>query len=404
MKYLLFLFTLFFVTNSLSSEVAPFSNYSKKGLDSDFIDGKNMIAEGKVGCLLIAGGQGSRLRFSAPKGFFPITLIKQKSLYQLFAEKVVAAGKQVGQKLQLAIMTSSDQLDNTIQFFQDHGNFGLEEGQFHFFAQDNHPFLDDEGLTFLGPNGEIASGPDGNAASIKHFYERGIWQRWKELGIEYVTYQHIDNPLADPFDAELVGFHFRHGDDLIIKCIERENPLEKLGVVLLKDGKLEVIEYTEISDGVREAKDLTGRLIYPCGNLSLFSFSMDFIQEIAMKHYEDLVYHKAWKEVDSLIGKRMAWKYEKFIFDILHFTDKVHALLYPREECFAPLKNAEGSDSVSDVQRALLARDIQIFEELTGHHPTGKIFELDPQFYYPTENMFIEWNGRALPSCEYIVP
>lgn len=395
--------TLIFQQESESQvELEPFQDFFKSGSDSDFVLGKQLISRGKVGCLIIAGGQGTRLRHSGPKGTFPVTIVKNKSLFQVFAEKVHAAGKQAMRKLPLAIMTSSNNHAETVQFFEDHHYFGLEPRQVVFFMQKDLPFLNKDGELFLDHEGKIAMGPDGNAASLKQFYDTGIWSNWQQQGVQFINFILIDNPLADPFDAELVGFHYRQEADIAMKCIEREDPMEKVGVIVKKNGKVHVVEYSEISEEERMAREVSGDLKHRCANISLFSFTMDFIREIGKHHYGKLPYHKAWKAIP--LSEKMAWKFEKFIFDVLPYAEKIQALLVPRQECFAPLKNAEGRDSIEHVQAALLQRDRQIFSAITGHNVESQAFELDPQFYYPTLELLHKWRGHSLPRTSYIEP
>ena len=392
--------------------LTPFQDYSHSGSMQDYESGKNLISEGKVGCLIVAGGQGTRLQCNGPKGIFPVTVIKQKSLFQLFAEKVLAAGIQSKRKLPLAIMTSPVNHEETIAFFKKNQYFGLEKDQIDFFSQEELPFLNANGDLFLETHSRIASGPDGNAPSLKHFVKSGTWSDWYQQGVRYLIYVHIDNPLADPFDAELIGFHHRQQSDLVIKCIERQDPAEKLGVILNQDGNVQVIEYSEISPSERDARYVDGSLKHRCGNISIFSFSMDFIHDIAYCFYDQLPFHKAWKAArylnaegeTKMADKPIAWKFEKFIFDVLPYARKITALLYPRKDCFAPLKNASGSDSIVDVRTALQRYDNQVFAKISGISPPDKPFELDPQFYYPTEEMLRLWKGKPLPDASYIEP
>ncbi len=101
----------------------------------------------------------------------------------------------------------------------------------------------------------------------------------------------------------------------------------------------------------------------------------------------------------------MAWKFEKFIFDLLPYAKDVKALLFPRTVCFAPLKNAQGADSISDVQISLQHFDRETITNITGIAPAiDKVFELDPQFYYPTDALLRKWKGRKLPDEFYIEP
>lgn len=396
---------------TVSTAISPFTDYVKSGSVEDIARGKQLIAEGKVGCLIVAGGQGTRLRWEGPKGCCPVSCVKHKTLFQLFAERGLAASKQAKRPLVMAIMTSPANHRETIEYFTQNNFFGLDSKQVTFFSQEELPLLDAKGNMFLETPFHISVGADGNAASLKHFVAKGIWDAWSKQGIRYLIYVHIDNPLADPFDAELIGFHSRHNSDLVIKCIAREDPNEKLGVILKKNEKIEVIEYSEISEEQRTARNSEGTLRHLCGNISMFSFNMDFVKSVANQYYNQLPFHKAWKAVKYLTPegktqmaeKPMAWKFEKFIFDVLPFAKNVKAVLYPRDECFAPLKNATGSDSLTDVQVALQHYDRKIFTQITGiAPPTSASFELSPQFYYPTPELLSKWKGKSFPSDPYI--
>ena len=401
------------IEEKISSEkIEPFADFASSGSLSYKRAGKKLIAEGKVGCLIIAGGQGTRLNYQAPKGFFPVTAVKGKTLFQLFSEKILAAGKEAGRALPVAVFTSLANHQDTVRGFDEHHLFGLDPTQLDFFSQGEIPLLDKEGFLFLEDVDKIAQGADGNAASLRHFVQSGIWEKWKERGVEYVLYLHIDNPLADPFDAELVGFHHSHQpSDMVMKCIERENPLEKVGVLVKRGDKAAVVEYSEIALDERLAL-VDGVFKHRLANIGLYCFSLDFIRKVALEHYDDLPFHKAWKAAKRLSKEgesRMtegpsSWKFERFIFDVLEYAQGVKALLAPRWTCFAPLKNAQGDDSLEQVQKALLTFDQKCFSQVTGTEVSQGFFELDPQFYYPTEDLLHQWKGSSLPNVSYIIP
>lgn len=345
-------------------EMESFSDYTCAGDTEDVRIGQELIAAGEVGCLLIAGGQGSRLQFDAPKGMYPIS-DKGESLFELCAQRIVAYGKKVGRLLPLAIMTSSADENTVKNFFKKNYLFGLSEEQLFFFSQGVLPFLDRKGNLFLEAKDKIAEGPDGNGSSLDHFAKSGIKDLWVKAGVRYLNYILIDNPLADPFDAALVGFHHRQQLDITIKCITRKEPEEKVGILIRNQGKVEVIEYSELPDIERYALNSNGGLKHPCANISLFCFSLDFIHKIQRQGSNiQIPLHKAFKatkylsdEGVTLMAKEpMAWKFEKFIFDVLPFAERVKALVYPREVCFAPLKNMQGADSVETVRNALHRR------------------------------------------------
>lgn len=349
--------------------------------------GIQCLREGKIGCLLIAGGQGTRLGFSGPKGDFPVSVVAKKSLFQLFAERTIAAGEAVGRLLPLAVMTSPLNHDETLHFFAEHDNFGLQESQLSFFPQEMLPFLDDERNLFLSRPGEIAEGPNGNGLALHQFYESGLWKQWREQGIEFLQYVLVDNALADPFDVDLIGFHAREGAEVAIQCIERSSPTEKVGV-LVEGGR--VVEYSELPESELEAVTDDGALKYPWANISRFSFTMDFIEKVAVV---ELPLHLAHKKAKRLHGEKMAWKFETFIFDVLQEAKKISVLAASRSRCFAPLKSRAGENGLERVQEALQECDRKQFEKIIGGETPKEVFELDPRFYYNFSEAVPHWRG-----------
>jgi len=382
----------------------PFSDYFLKGSSEDEKNGRTLISQGACMALTVAGGQGSRLRLNGPKGCYPISLVKKKSLFQLLAEKIKAAGKQAGRPLEWVVTTSPLNHEETLLFFKEHHFFGLIASQVHFFCQEMWPLLDREGNLFLEAPGLLAQGPNGNGGALRQLATSSFFQTWKEQGITSVSFTLIDNLLADPFDQELLGFHNRLGNEITLKAIFRQNAEEKVGIVVLKEGKPAVVEYSECPEEVKRASTPEG-FAFPLANTSLFCFSLSFIEKTAGFTLPLHAAKKAVKRWTAATGtvfpeEPNAWKFEEFIFDLLPFGKKVSALVYPREECFAPLKNSE---SVAAVQRSLQARDAQIFSQITGvQPPTNHPFELAQEFYYPTEELIDKWRGRKLPSSSYI--
>lgn len=381
-------------------DLEPFEEFEHSGNKDDKSIGKKLIADGQVGCILMAGGQGTRLRIEGPKGVFPVSVIKHKSLFQLVAEKVIAAGKQAGKVLPLAIMTSPLNHDATVHFFKEHRFFGLDPDQISFFTQGMLPFLTQEGNLLLEKPWKIAEGPDGNGSSLSHFVNDGIWKKWHSQGVRYVNYILIDNALADPFDAELVGFHKRQSADVTVKCTARRHASEKVGLLVKQSGKTRVMEYSELPEQERSAVNIDGSLKHACANLSLFCFSMDFVKTLQNFH---LPLHKALKTFNGS-DKHFVWKFERFIFDVLPSANKVSALLYPREECFSPLKNYDGEDSLKEVKLALQMQSRRIFSEITGLPSPNTPFELDTQFLYPTPELLAKWKNALFPGGSYIEP
>lgn len=377
-------------------QISLFDNYASAG---DAAEGKKLIAEGRVGCLIVAGGQGTRLRFEGPKGIYPLTRVKKKTPFQLFAEKTVAASKQANYPLLLSIMTSPDNHEETVAYFEKNLFFGLERHQVSFFSQETLPFLDPGGNLFLEAPDRLAVGPDGNGDALRQFVKQGIWDRWYASGVRYLQFLPVDNVLADPFDAILADCHKASGSEVIIKCTQRRDGEENVGILAKEEGRTAVVEYSELSREERMAKNPDGSLRYPLANLSLFSFEMDFIRSIAKKH---LPLHKASKAVKSLKEIPMAWKFEKFIFDVLPLSHSVKALVYPREMCFAPLKNFSGSDSIETASAAIEANDRKVFNAITGTECEFSPLEISQEFYYPTPELLAAWRGKTPSKGGYI--
>lgn len=369
-----------------------FTSYSMRGQEADQKRGHQLIASGRVGCLLVAGGQGTRLGFHGPKGMFPISPIKHKSLFQLFAEKTLAAGKLAGRVLPLAIMTSPLNHEETLSFFALNDNFGLSREQLFFYSQSMLPFLDTSGNLFLEKEDSIAMGPDGNGSALQGLIDSGIWGKWKDLGVEYLNFVLIDNPLADPFDAELIGFHDRTEGEVTVKCTQRLRAEEKVGLLIRRGGILQVVEYSELPESEREARLPDGSLKHACANISLFCFSASFLDRLNGASFP---LHLAYKDAKALRENVKAWKFEKFIFDLLPWAANVQALMYPREECFAPLKS---SQDIPIVQNALQKKDRSVYAQVSGIEPPDRPFELSQDFYYPDSKFLDKWHRKELSS------
>ncbi len=333
--------------------------------------GATLIGEGKIGCIVLAGGDGTRLGWNHPKGTFPLSLIRKKTLFEMLQAKVEAVSNYYGRRLPLALMISP--LNEKVT----KDAFAISSHKPSFFSQNLVALLDEnkELLDEIHPNG--------NGEVLHCFYRSKIFHKWKEEGVQYIQVILIDNPLAEPFDPNLCGRHAKCSADVTLKTVKRADGEERVGVIGVKDGKICVVEYME---NPPKEWDLV--------NTSLFCFSMDFVQKI---QDIEMPIHIVQKKLHN----QCVYKRECFIFDLLPFSEKTEVLLYPREEIFAPLKNRE---DVEHVQRALLNRDRKAFQNLTGIEPHEQDFELDAAFHYPSEQLKQKWQGRSLPKTSYIEP
>ena len=372
-----------------SFNLKPLSSYDTSGNLKNITTGKKLLSQGKMGCLILAGGQGTRLSSTKSKALLPVTLIKHKTLLQFFCEKTLAASQESKNPLPLAIMTSPLNHEEIATYLQENQFFGLKDSQVSLFSQESLPFLDDQGSLLLERPGKLATGPDGNGHSLKLFVSSGISKKWEAQGIQYVNMIPIDNPLADPFDAELLGTLASSKADICIKAMQRTSPQEQVGVLGLFQNKVCIQEYSELP------QDSSSFMI---GNTGLFCFTLPFIEKTA---HLSLPLHLAHKKASIFSNNRqetaLIWKFERFIFDLFPYADKIHVLVYPRKEIYAPIKNASGDKSLATTQQALLALDRRTYEKISGLPAPQEPFELSPSFYYPTPELLQKWKGKHLP-------
>lgn len=141
----------------LDSKPSDLSKWYDSGLD--------LIGENKVAVVLMAGGQGTRLGSSAPKGCFDIGLPSQKSLFQIQAERIrrveklahKKAGHGAEKKVTVPwyVMTSGPTRGPTEQYFAANDYFGLEKDNVIVFEQGVLPCISNEGKILLESKGKV---------------------------------------------------------------------------------------------------------------------------------------------------------------------------------------------------------------------------------------------------------
>jgi UDP-N-acetylglucosamine pyrophosphorylase len=285
----------------------------------------------KTAVIILAGGQGSRLGASGPKGCFPIL---GKSLFEWHSEKI--------RSLPVAVMTSSLNHAETVAFFERRHFFGLP--QVRFFSQDTMPLLDESGLWFWQAPGQIAEGSDGNGTIFKAFHRSGILDEWAEQKIEIVSIVPIDNPLADPIDPVFLSYQASNHADLAIKCIQLSDPEEPMGRIVQRGNGLAIVEFAELNEMQRRENLFA--------NTGLLAIDLNAMRALARRSFP---LHWAWRMAAHWkMGQKHAWKAERFIVDALLYTDRSLALCYPRNATYAPLKD---KNSIPQIERILTERE-----------------------------------------------
>ncbi|MCD6281349.1 MAG: UDPGP type 1 family protein [Deltaproteobacteria bacterium] len=362
--------------------------------------GEDLISQGRVAVVMVAGGQGSRLGLSGPKGALGISPVKKKSLFQLHSEKILALKKRYNKAIPFLIMTSRSNDADTRRFFEDNAFFGLGRDEVYFFVQGMMPSITAEGRLIISRDGGLFMNPDGHGGTLDALKKSGLLGMLGERGVDLIFYFQVDNPLVKMCDPLFLGLHVQKDAQMSSKVVEKRNFDEKVGVIAVVDGKTRVIEYSDLKEEFMYMEDDEGRPVYRAGSIAIHLFDRAFIEAITIRGV-NLPYHKAVKNIPTIdqYGRPVeikGIKFEKFIFDALPFAERALTLEVKREQEFAPVKNKTGQDSIESaislqdkLFRSWLARAGRIVED-------GIKVEISPLFALDEEDLLSK--ASALPS------
>lgn len=376
--------------------------------------GLEAIARNSVGVLLMAGGQGTRLGSSSPKGCYDIGLPSHKSLFQYQAERIgrlqTVAEEECGKPkgsvvLPWYVMTSGPTRVETEQFFKSHEYFGLDPKNVIFFEQGTLPCLTMEGKVLLDSPSHVAVAPDGNgglyaATRAPLSSENKSHTVLSDLAARKISYVHaycVDNCLVRVADPVFIGYSILKQAACAAKVVPKASPTESVGVVAIRDSKYSVVEYSEISKEQAERRDASGALVFRAGNIANHFYTTDFLNQIE-KFEHDMAFHIARKKIahidlasGSLVNptKPNGMKLEMFVFDVFPFTKNFAVLEVARQEEFSPLKNAPGTgaDDPDTSRRDLLAQHKRFLEKAGASVEAGVEIELSPLVSYAGEGL-----------------
>ncbi|GBE77576.1 UDP-N-acetylglucosamine pyrophosphorylase [Sparassis crispa] len=374
--------------------------------------GLQAIARGEVGVLLMAGGQGTRLGSSAPKGCYDIGLPSHKSLFQYQAERIARlqtvaeeqSGKTAGSVvIPWYVMTSGPTRRETEDFFKKHSYFGLSPENVVFFEQGTLPCLTMDGKVILETPSRVAVAPDGNGglyAALRAPLANAKKTVLSDLAQRKVQFVHaycVDNCLVRVADPVFLGYCINKQADCAAKVVPKASPTEAVGVVARRGNKFSVVEYSEISQEQAERRDLkTGELAFRAGNIANHFYTTAFLDGV--EAFEDeLAFHIARKKIPFVDShgatvkpsKPNGMKLEMFVFDVFPFTKRFAVLEVARNEEFSPLKNAPGtgSDDPGTSRRDLLAQHKRFLEHAGAKVVEGADIELSPLVTYAGEGL-----------------
>jgi len=332
--------------------------------------GTELLSAGKVACLIVAGGQGTRLGFDGPKGTYPIGPVTDRTLFQTFAEAIRRTQTKYGCTLDWYIMTSLLNDKATRDFFAAHQFFGLKPEQVFFFTQGTMPAIGYDGKLLLGAKDSLALSPDGHGGTLLALRRSGALDRMAAKGVEYLSYFQVDNPLVGVANPLFIGLHDLENSEMSAIMLAKTNAFEKLGNFCVSDGKLQIIEYSDLPAELAESRDEKGQLRFVAGSPAIHVLSRCFVERLTAGGNLKLPFHRADKKVPFVdeAGNPVApetpnaVKLEAFIFDALPLAKKTMVLEGKREDVFGPTKNKTGVDSAESCRLMLTDRAARYLE------------------------------------------
>jgi len=323
--------------------------YFEKGIEA--------VKQGKLAVVTMAGGQGTRLGHKGPKGTFMLGTTPNKSLFEILCDNLKEAKEKYNAVIPWYIMTSNENNDETVNFFEVNNYFNYPKELIKFFKQGELPMIDTEGKILISEDGLIKQAADGHGGIFEAMFKNNIFKDMKQKNIEWIFVGPVDNPLSKLVDEEAIGLAIEKGVMGLGKSLVKLNPEEKVGVFCTKNGRPSVVEYTEITDEMARATNEDGKLVYGESHMNCNMFNIKGIEKIGSNK---LPYHVAFKKANYIdkngnvvtAKEPNAYKFESFIFDAFGKLDNMLIYRVNREEEFSPVKNATGVDSAETAREA----------------------------------------------------
>lgn len=359
--------------------------------------GERALQAGKVGFVLVAGGQGTRLGFPHPKGMYQLGPVSQRTLFQILIDLLRARSRRYGAAIPLYLMTSPATHDETIRFLDQHDRFGLPADDLKIFCQGTMPAVDAEtGKILLAEKHQIATSPDGHGGMLAALRKSGCLDDIADRGIEQLFYGQVDNPLIQVCDPVLIGHHILSESELTTQAVKKSYPLERVGNVVSIDGRIQIIEYSDLPDEVAKMTDPDGSAYLWAGNIAVHVFETRFLQRV-IDSPAALPFHLAFKQVPFIDDagnhvepeKPNAIKFERFIFDLLPLAETEIVVESEKAEAFAPVKNSAGepTDTAEIAQRAMISLHTQWLRSAGAEIDPGIAVEISPFFAIDAEEL-----------------
>ena len=359
--------------------------------------GEHAIRLGKVGMILVAGGQGTRLGFDQPKGMFRIGPVSNRSLFAMHADSLRGAMRRYESSIPFYVMTSPATDLATREYFRDHHHLGLKPEELVVFCQGTMPAVDaTTGKILMDSKSQVALSPDGHGGIVASLDKQGILKSASERGIEHFFYAQVDNPLVRACDPLLIGYHLLAKSQMTTQVVKKRFGKEKVGNVVTIDGRTHIIEYSDLPDDAAARTNSDGDLSLWAGNIAVHVLDLKFLSG-ASRNAGGLPFHRALKQVpfvreDGTLEKPAApnaIKYERFVFDLLPLAERTMVVEGDAADVFAPVKNAEGAptDTPTATRQALSMQHKRWLEHAgVTVNPSVKV-EINPNWALDAEEV-----------------
>lgn len=389
--------------------IAPESPEQEELYERAFKHGEDLVRAGKTAAFTVAGGQGTRLGYNGPKGTLPVSPIKNKPLFQLFAEQIRGIAQKYEVTIPWYIMCSPLNLEATTSHFEKNNYYGLGKENLKFFAQGVMPATDFEGNLLLASQESLALSPNGHGGSLKALIDSGSVSDMAQRGIEHVSYFQVDNPLVSTINPLFIGLHDLQASDMSSRSLTKTGPFEKLGNFVSTGDRITIIEYSDLPEEKALEEEQDGRIKYRAGSPAIHVLRRDFIEQFASGEIK-LPYHRAEKKV-AFLDDAGNWinpddpnaiKFETFVFDALPLAKNPLILEADRLEEFSPVKNRTGVDSLESSQSDQIKRAKNWLARDDLHITDSSIIELCP-LSFPSfldiqhaDLSHIDWNSEEI--------
>ncbi len=319
----------------------------------------------KVGAVLLAGGQGTRLGLDKPKGMLNVGVTKTLYLFERLIHNIMDVVNRTGAWMPLYIMTSDKNNADTVGFFEEHNYFGYNKEYIRFFVQEMVPSVDYNGKILLERPDSLSLSPNGNGGWFISLAKAGYLAELKQRGVEWLSVFSVDNVLQRINDPCFVGATIASGCECGSKVVRKAAPEERVGVLCLENGKPSIVEYYEMTEEMITSRNENGDLSYNFGVILNYMFRLDKLEEIMNRSMPTHIVEKKIpyiNEAGELVKptEPNGYKFETLVLDMIRMMDSCLSFEVERSREFAPIKNKEGVDSLVTARELLRQNGVEL--------------------------------------------